>query len=74
MNSERVTTQVVLFSQKTALKSFIEENKKNSLQSFKVFVEKIWLGISELVRTKPTETSKGLHISKKIKTNSLEIA
>ena len=49
-------------------KSFFEENKKNGL--------KIWQGITELVKTKPTKKPQpnSLHINKRIETNSLKIA
>ena len=49
-------------------KSFFEENKKNGL--------KIWQGITELVKTKPTKRPQpsSLHINKRIETNSLKIA
>ena len=49
-------------------KSFFEEHKKNGL--------KIWQGINELVKKKPTKRPepKSLHINKRIETNNLKIA
>ena len=55
-------------SKDSYFKSFFEEHKKNGL--------KIWQGINELVKKKPTKRPepKSLHINKRIETNNLKIA
>ena len=62
---------ILTLSRKTKdsyFKSFFEEHKKNGL--------KIWQGINELVKKKPTKRPepKSLHINKRIETNNLKIA
>ena len=54
-------------SKDSYFKSFFEEPKKGL---------KIWQGINELVKTKPTKRPqpKSLHINKRIETNNLKIA
>ena len=58
------------------LKYMSRKQQQNISKQNKKYGLKIWQGISKLVKTKPTKRQKpkSLHISKRIKTNSLKIA